>query len=82
MLINDLTQTMHQKSKEIVAIYEDSDASFKTENAVTNGSLALQSTTEGQEKGEETVWDNFYSKLEEIDVSNLLVEFVCSFDQD
>lgn len=57
---------MHKKSKEIVAIYEDSDGSFKTENAVTNGSLALKST-ESQEKGEESVWDNFYSKLEEID---------------
>lgn len=37
MLINDLTETMHKKSKEVVAIYEDADQSFKAENAVYVG---------------------------------------------
>ena len=31
MLIKDLTETMHKKSKEIVSIYEDCDGSYKAE---------------------------------------------------
>ena len=40
MLIKDLTQTMHKKSKEIVSIYEDDDESFKNENAIFSGNVA------------------------------------------
>jgi len=39
MLINDLTETMHRKSKEIVAIYEDVDKSFKQENDICAGNI-------------------------------------------
>jgi hypothetical protein len=37
MLIKDLSDTMHKKSKEIISIYEDTDESFKTENAIYSG---------------------------------------------
>ena len=43
MLIKDLTETMHRKSKEIVSIYEDADASFKQENDICAGNLDINS---------------------------------------
>ena len=58
MLIKDLTETMHRKSKEIIEIYEDADQSFKNENDICAGNVAPN------------VWDNFYAKLGEIDVSS------------
>ena len=70
MLINDLTETMHKKSKEVVAIYEDADQSFKAENAVYVGTQALKERDNDHEKDVlPSVWDNFYDNLEEIDVS-------------
>ncbi len=69
MLIKDLTETMHKKSKEIVNIYEDRDESFKTENAIISGTLAQSSGPQDKKEGEISVWDNFYDKLAEIDVS-------------
>ena len=72
MLIKDLTGTMHKKSKEIVSIYEDRDGSFKTEGQVFSGNKALESAIvdEKEAKEEVSLWDNFYGKLAEIDVSN------------
>ena len=74
MLIKDLTQTMHQKSKEVVSIYEDVDESFQTESAICTGNIAYKPAhmmrDEGEEEIEVSVWDNFYRKLDEIDVSN------------
>ena len=70
MLIKDLTETMYRKSKEIVTIYEDYDESFKTENAIYTGSQVLKKDDAASAEGEDNgVWDNFYSKLDEIDVS-------------
>ena len=40
MLIKDLTETMHKKSKEIVQIYDDRDGSFKVEGAICSGNLS------------------------------------------
>ena len=80
MLIGDLTATMHRKSKEIVQIYEDVDGSFKAEQALLSGDKAATTVKDdGQETAGEgdgtsaeapSIWDNFYSKLEEIDVSD------------
>jgi len=72
MLIKDLSDTMHKKSKEIISIYEDRDESFKTENAIYSGHVTAQS---GEDKPA-NLMDNFYAKLEEIDVSGLLL---CDF---
>lgn len=70
MLINDLTETMHKKSKEVVTIYEDADQSFKAENAVYVGAKALKKMDENRARQKvPSVWDNFYDNLEEIDVS-------------
>lgn len=80
MLIGDLTATMHRKSKEIVQIYEDVDGSLKAEQALLSGEKAAATVKDdGQETAGEgdgtsaeapSIWDNFYSKLEEIDVSD------------
>ena len=43
MLIGDLTGTMHRKSREIVAIYEDADASFRQESDICAGNLDINS---------------------------------------
>lgn len=68
MLINDLTETMHKKSKEVVTIYEDADQSFKAENAVYVGAKALKKMDENRARQKvPSVWDNFYDNLEEID---------------
>lgn len=70
MLIKDLTETMHRKSREIVTIYEDTDASFKAENDFCAGNLATTTGQEGEEEADvPNVWNNFYDKLGEIDVS-------------
>ena len=74
MLIKDLTETMHRKSKEIVAIYEDADKSFKGENDFCAGNNMRE------EEDAPNVWDNFYAQLDEIDVSNQFgVEIVACF---
>ena len=80
MLIGDLTATMHRKSKEIVQIYEDVDGSLKAEQSLLSGEKAAATVKDdGQETAGEgdgtsaeapSIWDNFYSKLEEIDVSD------------
>ena len=68
MLIKDLTQTMHKKSKQIIEVYEDRDDSFKVEKTVYKGKIPLgDSKIEGA--GKSNVWDNFYGKLQDIDVS-------------
>lgn len=84
MLIRDLTETMHRKSREIVAIYEDADDSFKLENDLCAGNVSYEKRKQQHvqssgaaklgERGREAaespnVWDNFYAKLAEIDVS-------------
>ena len=68
MLVKDLSDTMHKKSKEIISIYEDADGSFKTENAIYSGHVHAQP---GEDKVS-NVMDNFYAKLTEIDVSRIL----------
>jgi len=62
---------MHKKSKEIIAIYEDADGSFKTENAIYSGHFNVL-PGEGKVAN---VMDNFYAKLAEIDVSKFLQKF-------
>ena len=71
MLIKDLTETMNKKSKEIVQIYDDQDGSFKAEGAICTGNLSAfkQNVMDEREEQAPNVWDNFYSKLDEIDVS-------------
>ena len=69
---------MHAKSKEIVTIYEDRDDSYKTEGTILTGRKSLQQPdTESKpsekekngSKNNTSIWDNFYGKLNEIDVS-------------
>ena len=82
MLIKDLTETMHKKSKEIVNIYEDYNESFKTENAVFSGSTALKKDDAADAEGEDNgVWDNFYAKLEEVDVSIECLRWIVDVSQ-
>lgn len=64
MLIKDLSETMHRKSKEVVTIYKDEDESYKTENAFYAGN-ALMSSDDTTKVA--NVMDNFYEKLDEID---------------
>lgn len=70
MLIKDLTSSMHTKSKEIVNIYEDRDGSFKTEGQVYSGNETFESKVVNKDEKDINLWDNFYGKLDEIDVSS------------
>ena len=65
MLIKDLSDTMHRKAKEVVAIYQDDDSSYKNENAVFAGNALLKA----DDSKVPNMMDNFYEKLDEIDVS-------------
>ena len=81
MLIQDLSQTIKSKSKEVVSIYEDADDSLKQDQGVVGGHIKnftvdpkYESTAESTKKRKPhesapNIWDNFYSKLAEIDVS-------------
>lgn len=68
MLIKDLTSSMHTKSKEIVNIYEDRDGSFKTEGQVYSGNETFESKVVNKDEKDINLWDNFYGKLDEIDM--------------
>ena len=43
MLIKDLGETIHKKSKEVVKVYEDADGSLKNEHNVLYGQTSFQS---------------------------------------
>ena len=73
LLIKDLGETIHRKSKEVVKVYEDADGSLKNEHNALYGQGSFQGKQEQVEErnvNQDTkVWDNFYGKLAEIDVS-------------
>ena len=43
LLIKDLGETIHKKSKEVVKVYEDADGSLKNEHNVLYGQTSFQS---------------------------------------
>jgi len=65
MLIKDLTESMHRKSREVIQIYEDRDGSLKAEHAAVSATSKEQNAENDTSAG--SVWDNFYSKLDEVD---------------
>jgi hypothetical protein len=79
-LTNDIVQ---KKSKEILAIYADENGALKHEQAIFSGKERFQvanemtnasdlKENEALEEGDSVaVWDNFYGKLNEIQVSVL-----------
>jgi uncharacterized NAD(P)/FAD-binding protein YdhS len=69
MLIHRMTRTIQKKSAEIIELYEDLDGEFKKEQSVFAGHIRANS--DGQDYQDSDVWDNFYTKLNDIDVSNL-----------
>ena len=69
MLIDRMATTITTKSKEIIELYEDADGDFKKEQNVFAGHLRASAVMDDiQEDFQEAdVWDNFYTKLNQID---------------
>ena len=67
MLIHRMASCIQKKSAEIIELYEDVDGEFKKEQSVFAGHI--RANADGEDFQEADVWDNFYTKLNEIDVS-------------
>lgn len=65
MLVFKMAADIKKKSNEVISLYEDADGDFKTEQAVFAGHIRASDGA----PHDADVWENFYQRLGQIDVS-------------